>query len=198
MLARPKTERRPQVRELEESEPELFETGGRDIWRDCCARLAGCSTADADALFRLVDDDRDGVLGRRELVLFVRDQGESWSRRAGLDAEALDRSPRSAGDADDGVDDDDDDEKSVAFEPLVRALLRSDVEARHHPHLRAVARRVAAALGVERDESYRAPSGHLPVRPRRRRDPRGGAATRFDPCWVRGQSTSPRRRRDLF
>ena len=38
------------LRELEDAEPELFEEGTLAAFRDCCARLAGCSSADADAL----------------------------------------------------------------------------------------------------------------------------------------------------
>ena len=82
------------LRELEDAEPELFEEGTLAAFRDCCARLAGCSSADADALFRLVDDDKDGALGRREVIEFVRDTGESWSRRAGLDAAARPPPPK--------------------------------------------------------------------------------------------------------
>ena len=143
------------LRELEDAEPELFEEGTLACFRDCCARLAGCSEKDADALFRLVDDDRDGVLGRREIIEFVRDSGESWSRRAGLDAAALDISPRSDGDVSAQYSDEDDDDRSVAFEPLVKQLLgTTSTKKKSAPHLRAVASRIAGALVEDRDGDY--------------------------------------------
>ena len=143
------------LRELEDAEPELFEEGTLACFRDCCARLAGCSEKDADALFRLIDDDRDGVLGRREIIEFVRDSGESWSRRAGLDAAALDISPRSDGDVSAQYSDDDDDDRSVAFEPLVKKLLgTTSTKKKSAPHLRAVASRIAGALVEDRDGDY--------------------------------------------
>ena len=145
------------LRELEDAEPELFEEGTLAAFRDCCARLAGCSSADADALFRLVDDDKDGALGRRELIEFVRDTGESWSRRAGLDAAALDISPRSDGDVSAQYSDEDDDDRSVAFEPLVKQLRQRKASTKRTggaPHMRAVASRIAGALGEDRDGDY--------------------------------------------
>ena len=145
------------LRELEDAEPELFEEGTLAAFRDCCARLAGCSSADADALFRLVDDDKDGALGRRELIEFVRDTGESWSRRAGLDAAALDISPRSDGDVSAQYSDEDDDDRSVAFEPLVKQLRQRKASTKRTggaPHMRAVASRIAGALVEDRDGDY--------------------------------------------
>ena len=145
------------LRELEDAEPELFEEGTLAAFRDCCARLAGCSSADADALFRLVDDDKDGALGRREVIEFVRDTGESWSRRAGLDAAALDISPRSDGDVSAQYSDEDDDDRSVAFEPLVKQLRKRKASTKRTggaPHMRAVASRIAGALVEDRDGDY--------------------------------------------
>ena len=64
------------VREMAENEPALFTEGGREAFREACKRLARpCSLADADALFALVDDDRDGACSKRELIAFARDAG---------------------------------------------------------------------------------------------------------------------------
>ena len=81
---------RAALRQALRRDPDLAGDGSSEAWREACAAVAGCTLVDADALFRLVDDDRDGELGRRELALFVRDDREKWSRRAGLDADALD------------------------------------------------------------------------------------------------------------
>ena len=95
--------------------------------------------------------------GRRELIEFVRDTGESWSRRAGLDAAALDISPRSDGDVSAQYSDEDDDDRSVAFEPLVKQLRQRKTSTKRTggaPHMRAVASRIAGALVEDRDGDY--------------------------------------------
>ena len=86
--------------------------------------------------------------GSREVV-------DSARVRAGLDAAALDISPRSDGDVSAQYSDDDDDDRSVAFEPLVKKLLgTTSTKKKSAPHLRAVASRIAGALVEDRDGDY--------------------------------------------
>ncbi|KAH8045095.1 hypothetical protein JL720_16808 [Aureococcus anophagefferens] len=69
------------VREMMDDEPQLFGEGSREAFRECCRRVAKpVAQADVDALFHLVDDDRDGVASKRELIHFARDPGGEWAR----------------------------------------------------------------------------------------------------------------------
>ena len=138
------------VREMMDDEPQLFGEGSREAFRECVRRVAKPVTqADVDALFHLVDDDRDGVASKRELIHFARDPGGEWTRRSGL-AKLDEDSPRGGHRA--APDAAIDEAALVPYEPLVRALVHRAAAPRHHPHLRAVAARVARFLAA--DDGY--------------------------------------------
>ncbi|KAJ1454273.1 hypothetical protein M885DRAFT_618260 [Pelagophyceae sp. CCMP2097] len=131
------------VREMAEREPSLFQ-GARAAFRDVVQRNTAKlrSTADyrfsadhavdhavSDKLFDKIDTDGDGKLSRRELLVYLRDSENDWTRQTFTHAP----------------------HDKIRYEPLLRALMTPGVVLRRRAPDRA--RRVARVLakGLDKD-----------------------------------------------